>query len=72
MWTNGVEMQSSYSLCIQQRDHTINSSRHKSTCTTTCPLRERGLVESDWPVGNEGAATLLHTVGERETETWGK
>lgn len=36
------------------------------------PLRERSLVERAWSVSNEGAAALLHTVGERETETWSK
>lgn len=36
------------------------------------PPKERSLVECAWSVSDEGAAILLHTVRERETETWGK
>ena len=34
--------------------------------------KRQGLVEGVRPMGDEGAAALLHAVGERETETWGK
>ena len=36
------------------------------------PPKERSLVEGFWSMSHECAATLLHTVGERETETWGQ
>ena len=36
------------------------------------PPKEQSLVECVWPMSDEGAATLLHTVWEREMEAWGK
>ena len=36
------------------------------------PPKEQSLVESAWPPSDEGAATLLDTVRERETEIRGK
>jgi hypothetical protein len=60
-------MQSSYCVYIQQYSHTADRSQHGTAFTTTSPTK--GLVEGFWPVSDEGAATFLHTVGKRETET---
>ena len=36
------------------------------------PPKGQSLVEGVWPMSDESAATLLHTVWEREMEAWGK